>query len=134
MMKRAPAVVSSAEEQAAIAAAVESLRGLRDLWTTTTDAGDRAKLVSKVAGNLAIVKLADPVQLDVWIGEVATITGSTKAALRAKVSKAPAYLYYISAGWHELELSIKCSYAEDCARWHMNEVRDTLHCLLRQIA
>ncbi len=91
MMKRAPAVVSSAEEQAAIAAAVESLRGLRDLWTTTTDAGDRAKLVSKVAGNLAIVKLADPVQLDVWIDEVATITGSTKAALRAKVSKAATF-------------------------------------------
>ena len=90
-MTLAPAVFSAAEEQAAFAAAVESLRGLRDQWKATADAGDRAKLVNEAAGNLAMLKLVDPVQADFYLAEVAGVTGVTKGSLRGMVGRASSF-------------------------------------------
>jgi len=90
-MKRANAVFLAAEEQTAFAAAVESLRGLRDRWTVTIDAGDRAKLVNEAAGNLAMLKLVDPVQADFYLAEVAEVTGVTKGSLRGMVGRASSF-------------------------------------------
>ena len=97
-MKRAAAVVNPAEEQAAYATAVETLRGLRDRWTATCDANDRAKLVKEATGNLVIVKLVDPVQADVYLAEIANVAGITKGSLRGMVGKSSRFWKDSAAG------------------------------------